>query len=172
VIQPVINPLVSNEADAGYTLMREATQWLQARGLPAWCMPRPLFEHRLAQGCFYGAYVGLDLAGVVSLTDAYHPAPWADLLPQKPFLWLSSLTVARRFAGQGIGSCLLATAEQIAHQRHVAYLVLDCYYGDGKLPAYYQQHGYRWIARRVNVYDDGIEHDDVLMEKQIAQVYT
>jgi catechol 2,3-dioxygenase-like lactoylglutathione lyase family enzyme len=45
--------------------------WLQMRGLPNWLMPRPLFDQRLGQGCLYGVLVGTDLAGAMSLTDAY-----------------------------------------------------------------------------------------------------
>jgi ribosomal protein S18 acetylase RimI-like enzyme len=163
----VTHPLICAEADAAYAIIVEAAQWLQARGLPSWCMPRVLFESRLEQGSFYGAYVGQELAGVMSLINEYRPTPWSDLLPQSRFLWFSSLTVARRFAGQGVGTFLLNAADQIARQKSFEHLILDCYYGDGELPAYYKRHGYIWIERRVNIYDDGIEHDDVLMYKRI-----
>lgn len=167
LIHPTVKLLTCDEADAGYSILVEAAHWLQARNLPMWCMPRVLFETRLQQGSFYGAYVGPELAGVMSLTDTYRPEPWVGLLPQDRFLWFSSLNVARRFAGQGVGSLLLDAAEQFARQKGFESLVLDCYYGNGKLPAYYERHGYRWIERRVNTYDDGIEHDDVLMYKPI-----
>jgi ribosomal protein S18 acetylase RimI-like enzyme len=159
--------LTMYEADVAYAILIESAAWLNSRDLPAWLMPRPLFDQRIAQRCLYGASVEENLVGVMSLTDTYHPEPWADLLPNEHFFWLSTVHVARAFAGQGVGSFLLQAAEEIAQQHGVTHIVLDCYYGDGTLPAYYQRHGYEWIERLVTVYD-GIAHDDVLLWKIIT----
>jgi phage-related protein len=61
--------LTMYEADVAYAILIESAAWLNSRDLPAWLMPRPLFDQRIAQRCLYGASVEENLVGVMSLTD-------------------------------------------------------------------------------------------------------
>jgi GNAT superfamily N-acetyltransferase len=164
ILQLTFKQLTRHDIPSGYAILVETSNWLKGRGLPSWQMPKAVFSERVYEGWIYGAFSEKRLVGVVSLTQNYRPAPWADLLPQR-YLWLSTLNVARDTAGLGLGSFLIAESEKVATTSDLNVIFLECYYGDGKLPDYYARHGFEWIERRIVVFDDGVEHDDVLMQK-------
>jgi GNAT superfamily N-acetyltransferase len=162
-----LQKLKRGETETAYALLVESTAWLKSLELPHWQMPKEVFEARFQEGCFYGAFADTELVGVVSLSVMYRPLPWEDLLPPR-YMWLSGLHVARNHAGLGVGSFLLQEADDVARSRNLEHIFLECYFGNSKLPAYYGKHGYKWLERRTVTFDDGVPHDDVLMQKHLT----
>ena len=60
--------------------------------------------------------------------------------------YLEAFTVHRNYAGQGVGSALLAWAEQEAVTRSLAVLRLDCWAENDALRAYYRRAGFSEAA--------------------------
>jgi ribosomal protein S18 acetylase RimI-like enzyme len=160
------NLLTDNEVNDGYSLVCETSEWLQSRGLPNWKMTYDVFTARIKAKCLHGAFVREELVGIISLMDSHYPEHWLDYLPQEKFLWLSTLHVSRRFAGRGVGEFLVSMSDNVARKNNIHWILLDRYYGNGKLPSYYEQLGYKWIDRRVTIFEN-CKHDNVLLHKQL-----
>ena len=59
------------------------------------------------------------------------------------WLWIRYLFVSEQLRGQGIGSKLLAAAEEEARQRGCKYAFVDTF--SFQAPAFYKKHGYREV---------------------------
>ena len=59
------------------------------------------------------------------------------------WLWIRYLFVSEQLRGQGIGSKLLAAAEEEAGQRGCKYAFVDTF--SFQAPAFYKKHGYREV---------------------------
>jgi GNAT superfamily N-acetyltransferase len=159
--------LASAEFEVGYAIVSEATEWLWMQNLPAWLVPRDLYQRRHTLGENYGLLIDNELRAVVTLT-AYHPRDWDEYLPATGFIWLATLAAARRFKGQGLGYITLRQAELLVRSQGVRSIYLDCYYSKGLLPQYYMRSGYQWLARKDLIFEDKSTHDSVLMFKTLA----
>lgn len=155
------------ELEAGYAIVREATEWLLTQNLPAWLVPHDVYRRRHALGENYGLLVDNQLRVVVTLTT-YHPEDWAAYLPTTNFVWLATLAATRQFKGQRLGRVALELAELIVRCAGTPSIYLDCYYSKGLLPGYYMRSGYQWLARKDLIFEDGSIHDSVLMCKTLA----
>ena len=162
--------LAANEFELAYAIVSEAAAWLHGRHLPAWLVPPAIYHHRHMRGENYGLLIDNEVCAVVSLTT-YRPEAWRDYMPETGFVWLASLAVQRRLKGQSLGHSLLAQAEAFEQHQGIRSIYLDCYYSNGRLPDYYTRAGYRWLARRALVFEDGSIHDSVLMRKMLTQVW-
>ena len=160
--------LTGAEFEAAYTIVREAATWLHERDLPAWLVPPNVYRQRHMCGENYGLLIGAQLCAVVTLTR-YRPESWAEYLPETEFIWLATLASQRKSKGQNLGRALLAHAEAFVRQQGIHSIYLDCYYSRGRLPHYYEQAGYRWIARQDLIFEDGSMHDSVLMCKTLVR---
>ncbi len=124
-------------ADAGAVLrlLDDATAWLVARGRTGqWGSgPASTDPRRIAQADAWATGGGLWLAevdgrpvGALVVGTATEYVPPAT----EPELYVNLLVTDRAYAGRGIGGRLLAHAADLARQRGVGLLRVDCYAGD------------------------------------------
>ncbi|MBY8875721.1 GNAT family N-acetyltransferase [Micromonospora sp. PLK6-60] len=136
------------DAPAVLRLLDDATTWLVARGRTgqwgtelASTNPR-----RVAQADEYAAGGGLWLAeldgrpvGALVVGPAMAYVPPAS----EPELYVNLLVSDRAHAGLGIGARLLAQAAELARERGVGLLRVDCYAGDDRaLVRFYERCGF------------------------------
>ncbi|PZF92498.1 GNAT family N-acetyltransferase [Micromonospora deserti] len=129
-------------------LLDDATAWLVARGRTGqWgTEPASADPRRVAQADTWAAGGGLWLAVlgdrpvgalVVGAANDFVPAP------TEPELYVNLLVTDRAHAGLGIGGRLLAHAAELARDRGVRLLRVDCYAGgDGGLVRWYTRQGF------------------------------
>jgi GNAT superfamily N-acetyltransferase len=60
----------------------------------------------------------------------------------KPMLYLEAFVTHREHKGQGVGKSLLKYAEQLALEKGIAYIWLDCYAENPDLQKYYEGAGF------------------------------
>lgn len=154
------------EFDSAYGLVTAADAWLRERHLPAYLVPPEKYAARQKAGENFGLFDQGILRAVVTLGEGM-PDDWAALIVYRPFLWLSTLASDRR-AQAPYGRDLMRFAEDYARSGGNRAVYLDCYVGNGKLPEYYLHLGYKWIERKLLIFNDGTTHDSVLMCKTLA----
>ena len=159
--------LTHEESATAYNIVKQSVERLLINQLPAWLMPYNVYEQRQIQGENYGLFLEEQLGAVVTLSASYHPQDWSEYLPETDFIWLGTLCVADQFRGQGIGRHTLTQAEVFLQEQRSCAVWLDCYYGNGFLPRYYQANGYKWVVRKELIFEDGSLHDSVLMSKNL-----
>lgn len=152
---------------ASYALVKEASEWLRLRHFPHWLIPHESYYRRQVNGENYGLFVDKVLRAVVTLTND-HPNIWSPSIKHQDFLWLATLASTREVPKAQFGITLLPFAEQYAASQHRSAIYLDCYYGNGKLPLYYEQCGYKLLERKLIIFEDGSKHDSVLMVKELG----
>ncbi|WP_422733705.1 GNAT family N-acetyltransferase [Micromonospora sp. WMMD558] len=136
------------DVNAVLRLLDDATAWLVARGgTGQWgSEPASTDPRRTAQADAWANGDGLWLAQlgqrpvgalvVGSATDYVPPAT-------EPELYVNLLVTDRAHAGHGIGGRLLAHAADLARERGVDLLRVDCYAGsDGALVRWYERQGF------------------------------
>lgn len=162
--------LEADEIDAGMAIITEVTDWLLSKGVRQWLqpLPRDLYAQRHARGENFGLFVDGELAAVVSLIDE-RPVYWKEWLPTTPFRWLATLASSRRYKGQGLGAVTIGKAEQHLTQHAIREVYLDCVYGDGTLPDFYESLGYEQISRQEQAFPAGT-FDAVLLKKTLPML--
>lgn len=146
--------LPETEFAAAVAILVEVTEWLLSKGIQQWLQPLPeaIYRQRQDAGENYALYVDGTLAAVVSLMT-YRPIYWAEYLPETPFIWLGTLAVARRFAGQNLGEVTVKRAVEAVRQRlqpgESTFIYMDCLYGTGFLPAFYTRLGFETLTRQL-----------------------
>ncbi|ROT33214.1 GNAT family N-acetyltransferase [Micromonospora sp. HM5-17] len=134
-------------------LLDGATRWLVARGrTDQWgSAPHSTNPRRVAQVTRWATDGGLYLAelagspvGALVIGAAVPHVPPAT----EPELYVNLLVTDRAHAGMGIGGRLLRYAEQLARERGIGLLRVDCYAGgDGALIRYYEGQGFTATER-------------------------
>ena len=129
-------------------LLHSATRWLVAQGrIGQWgTEPHSTNPRRInavtawaCEGGLYLACLGRTSVGAIAVGDAPSHVPPAD----QPELYVNLLVTSRDHTGQRIGHRLLNHARQIARQRNVDLLRVDCYRGDDRaLVRYYEGEGF------------------------------
>ncbi|WP_262283719.1 GNAT family N-acetyltransferase [Micromonospora sp. MA102] len=129
-------------------LLDSATAWLAARGRTGqWgTEPASTDPRRIAQADAWAGGGGLYLAQlgdvavgalVVGSATAYVPPA------TEPELFVNLLVTDRAYAGHGIGARLLAYAAELARERGLGLLRVDCYGGDDRaLVRFYEGCGF------------------------------
>ncbi|WP_406108303.1 GNAT family N-acetyltransferase [Micromonospora globbae] len=129
-------------------LLDGATAWLVARGRSGqWgTEPASADPRRIAQAQEWATGGGLWLAMlgdrpvgalVVGAATEYVPAA------TEPELYVNLLVTDRAYAGRAIGGRLLAHAAELARERGLGLLRVDCYAGaDGALVRWYERQGF------------------------------
>jgi ribosomal protein S18 acetylase RimI-like enzyme len=140
-------PLTAAEEAAGYQVICDTVDWLREKGIKLWetPLPREAYAARQQRGENYGLFVGGELAGVVSLVRGA-AQQWAEELPDRRIMWMSTLTTANAFRGRGLGRQIVEQA--IAHLavRGETMLYLDC--TPGFLVELYSEAGFEKVARK------------------------
>ncbi|MER6989983.1 GNAT family N-acetyltransferase [Saccharopolyspora hirsuta] len=130
-------------------MLDEAVAWLVANGRSGqwgsspWSESQKRREHiaeMVGGGTTWIAEVDGRAAGAMTLSSDPHPyVPPVD----EPELYISLLVSSRAYAGMGVGSGLLAHAQQEAERLGVGLLRVDCYAGgEGRLVDYYRRNGF------------------------------
>jgi GNAT superfamily N-acetyltransferase len=158
--------LAADDFNEAYALVKEAFEWLTLKQFPNWLVPHQSYFRRHANGENYGLFVDNVLRAVVTLTDDY-PTIWRQSIQHQDFIWLATLASARDAANVHYGKILVRFAEQYVASQGKPAIYLDCYYGNGKLPLYYEQCGYELLERKMVVFDDESRHDSALMVKEL-----
>ena len=150
-----------------YALVREAFEWLNLKHLPNWLVPYESYYKRHVNGENYGLFVDKALCAVVTLTNDY-PKIWHPSIRHQDFIWLATLASTREISNVQYGKTVVQFSEQYAASQDKSAMYLDCYYGNGKLPLYYEQCGYKLLERKMIIFEDGSKHDSVLMVKELG----
>ncbi|GIJ11685.1 hypothetical protein Van01_48990 [Micromonospora andamanensis] len=136
------------DAAAVLRLLDDATAWLVRQGRTGqWgADPASTDPRRIAQADVWATGGGLWLAevdgrpvGALVVGSATEYVPPAT----EPELYVNLLVTDRASAGRGIGGRLLAHAADLARERGVGLLRVDCYAGDdGALVRWYERQGF------------------------------
>ncbi|MFN8592071.1 MAG: GNAT family N-acetyltransferase [Thermomicrobiales bacterium] len=123
-------------------ILHGAQAWLASRGIPQWPRPFPgeWIAARHAAGEFLVARHEGEIVAVVRVLQR-DPQLWTDPA-QDDALYVHSLAVARKCAGQGIGAALLAWIGEQAKREGRSRLRLDCVATNPALWAYYERLGF------------------------------
>jgi len=156
----------AEEFDEAYAIVCEVTQWLLDKGSTQWRRPlaREVYAKRQERGHNFGLWQDGTLAVVVSITDD-RPDYWGDDLPGDRFAWLATRAARVSMKGRGLGAQTVALAEQHVSNSGLVRVCLDCHYGVGFLPSYYQRLDYRVVCRRTLFGNPG--YDSALMTKEL-----
>ncbi|MEV0809106.1 GNAT family N-acetyltransferase [Micromonospora sp. NPDC050200] len=144
----IIRPGGPADASTVLALLDGATAWLVARGRTGQWGTEPASSdpRRIAQADAWAASDGLHLAMlgdtaigalvVGAATDYVPPAT-------EPELYVNLLVTDRAYAGLGIGARLLEHAAELARDRGLGLLRVDCYGGDDRaLVHFYERCGF------------------------------
>jgi GNAT superfamily N-acetyltransferase len=129
-------------------LFDEAVAWMVARGQPGQWGDRPFSERpealeRVRQfaaspGLWIAERDGAPAGAVIVGVHPPHVEPVAA-----PELYIELLMSSRAHAGNGIGARLVRLAREIAVERGVDLLRVDCWAGAPSLVAWYERQGFR-----------------------------
>ncbi|MFC0031512.1 GNAT family N-acetyltransferase [Micromonospora chaiyaphumensis] len=143
-----IRPGGPDDAATVLRLLDSATAWLVARGRTGqWgTEPASTDPRRIAQtdvwttgGGLYLAMLGDTEVGALVVGSATAYVPPAT----EPELFVNLLVTDRAYAGHGIGARLLAYAAELARERGLGLLRVDCYGGDDRaLVRFYEGCGF------------------------------
>ncbi|GIH14475.1 GNAT family N-acetyltransferase [Rugosimonospora africana] len=143
-----IRPGGEDDVPRVLALLDGATRWLVARGRTGqWgTEPHSTNPRRIAQvtgmahgGGLYLAWSGTAPVGALAVGQAPDWIPPAD----EPEVYVNLLVTDRSYEGRGIGGRLLGYARQLAEQRNVGLVRVDCYGGDDRaLVRYYESQGF------------------------------
>jgi GNAT superfamily N-acetyltransferase len=129
-------------------LFDEAVAWMVARGQPGQWGDRPFSERpeALARVREFAASPGLWIAErdgepVGAVIVGVHP-PHVEPVAA-PELYIELLISSRAHAGNAIGARLVRRAREIAVERGVDLLRVDCWAGAPSLVAWYERQGFR-----------------------------
>jgi GNAT superfamily N-acetyltransferase len=143
-----IRPGGADDVPRVLALLDGATRWLAARGRTGqWgTEPHSTNPRRIAQvtgmarhGGLYLAWSGATPVGALAVGEAPEWIPPAA----EPEVYVNLLVTERSYAGHGIGGRLLGYARDLARQRGVGLVRVDCYASDDRaLVRYYESQGF------------------------------
>src|SRR5262245_52163087 len=144
-----IRQATGQDIDAVIDILREATAWLEQRGMPLWrqdeLQPNDI-SAEVRSGLFFLAEYGGEPAGTVKvqLEDKLF---WPDV-PQDGSAFVHRLAIKRRFAGGEVSSALLLWAIARTHALGRRYLRLDCEASRTRLRSVYERVGFGFHSNR------------------------
>ena len=147
---------------SAYSIVYDSALWLKNNEFPCYLVPEESYYERTVAGENFGLYLDSSLCAVVSLTHDF-PVAWETYISHKDILWLASLASLRNDEHKGYGKALVHKVHQYAALKQIAAIYLDCYFGDGRLPLYYEKLGYEALHRMDLIFEDNTRHDSILM---------
>ncbi len=143
----VFRPLTDAEEDAGYQIICDTVEWLRSKDIDLWRtpLPREVYAARHQRGENYGLFADGKLAAIVSLVRGA-PQQWAEELPDRQIMWMSTLTTANAFRGLGLGRQTVEQAISCLADRDDKILYLDC--KPGFLTEFYSGVGFEEVTRK------------------------
>jgi ribosomal protein S18 acetylase RimI-like enzyme len=126
-------------------LLEDVADWLESRGIDQW---RPgsfrrsvdFYAGSIARKEVHFAFLGDRLVGTLRVL-LREPIVWPEILVDDG-VYVFSLAVKRRWAGQGLGRRMLDWAAQHAAARDRRYVRLDCLADNEFLSQYYAKAGF------------------------------
>jgi GNAT superfamily N-acetyltransferase len=146
-VQPVST---EEELERFSCVLLEVAGWLEAKGQPMWradeLTPGALLERYGLEELRLGLLSGEPAAAmVVQESDGFF---WPNV-PEGESLFVHKLATARRLKGSGVAAAMLDWAKTRARKQGKSYLRLDCAADRPKLCRFYEQYGFRRVARRM-----------------------
>ena len=148
--------LRDSEFDQAHVIICEAVEWLLSRNIRQWTVPLPRHIYRGWQekGQNHALICNGALAVILSLVKETS-RHWLDKTGAQPCWWLSTAATSREFSGQRLGQKAIEEAKIYLAELGVEEIYLDCVYGDGFLPKYYESLGFESLARKTIQYPVG-----------------
>ncbi|MDP1692788.1 MAG: GNAT family N-acetyltransferase [Burkholderiaceae bacterium] len=150
-LNATLRPLAASDSlEALTALLHRAYAWLGEMGLNFTAVDQSVetTKRRVESGQCFVAEIGQQLAGTVTVCDAYDPntEPWARATPwfyRRDVAHLHQLGVDPSARGQGLGDQLVAAGEQWARDRGRGAIALDTAAPAAHLRQRYARLGYR-----------------------------
>ena len=144
---------LASDREVIFGLLESAASWLRARGIDYWqnWLAPPAHHTRwVDDGLSAGEFRLIEdpdgVLGCVRLQDS-DPLFWPDATDSAGYV--HSLTIDRRFAGQGLGARVLDLIASELAVRGVGLLRLDCGESAAGLRHYYESLGFRQVGTTV-----------------------
>ena len=152
-----------SEFDQAYSIICDAVDWLLSKNIRQWTVPLPrkIFRDQQRNSQNYTLICDGILAVVLSLLKESSPH-WLDQTGPAECWWLSTVATASDCRGRGLGRKAIEEAKNHLCGMGVEEVYVDCVYGDGFLPKYYEFLGFELLARKKIEYSTGL-FDMVLM---------
>jgi GNAT superfamily N-acetyltransferase len=157
------------DVENAYSILCWRIEYLLSKGIKQYEYPYPpkdVFVIRQKNNFNYALYDDKKLALIVSLIQNYKPDGWINEIKKDNFLWVTSLFSSKEYKGRNLGYVILDKIDTYAKEKGYNSLFLDCFLGDGFLVKYYNQKGYKEIARKEVEYPNR-KFQAVLMEKEL-----
>ncbi|HMG06601.1 MAG TPA: GNAT family N-acetyltransferase [Chthoniobacterales bacterium] len=158
------------------SVLAEAAQWAEDRGMPMWRNDELTSEHiarDVTAGYFFLAECAGEVAGTIKF-QLQDPLFWSDT-PEGEAAFVHRLAIRRTYSGGQLSNLLLKWAVDRAAALGRRYLRLDCEADRPRLRAVYERFGFRHHSdRRVGPYfvsryelplGTGRRPDDLMQEK-------
>jgi N-acetylglutamate synthase-like GNAT family acetyltransferase len=160
--------ITDSELDEAYAVICDAVEWLNAKDIQQWPspIPRRSYERMQARGQNYALFCEGRIAVVLSLAPGRNPH-WKGVVDEE-VTWLRTVATGQDARGTGAGREALAAAACEVAAAGATELYVDCVYGDGFLPRYYESVGFEQLARREITYLTGT-FDMVLLRKTLVE---
>ena len=144
-----ITPATAEDLEILIAFRDEASRWLRARGIDQWSSPWPS-EDLMAEGMLRNIKAGETFivwddgtpAAAITVDRWANPDLWTPAEAAEAALYAHKLTVARAYAGRGLGAELLDWAGTKAADSGATWLRLDVWTTNHDLQRYYLEQGF------------------------------
>jgi GNAT superfamily N-acetyltransferase len=139
-----IIPATPDQLDILVAFRDEAAEWLASRGIDQWQQPWPT-EDLMVEGILRNVRAGETFiiwddgtpAATITVNRWAKPELWTPEEAAEPALYAHKVTVARAYAGQGLGAELLDWAGTRAANGGAIWLRIDVWTTNERLQKYY-----------------------------------
>jgi GNAT superfamily N-acetyltransferase len=148
----IVAPARPDDLQTLITFRDEASRWLAARGINQWSAPWPS-EDLMAEGMLrniqagetFIVWDGSSAAATITLDRSPRPGLWTAVELAESALYAHKLTVARVYAGDGLGAEVLDWAGAKGASTGVKWLRLDVWTTNQRLQQYYLDQGFSYV---------------------------
>lgn len=141
-----IRPARRGELDTVWALARRAVAWMNGQGNPQWGEDYPtraLYEGDIERGELYSAWRGENLLGVACINTDQSPEYAAvDWEIPGPAMVVHRMAVDPQSQGHGVGSSLLAYAEELARSQGLPVMHVDTYTQNQRMQRLFMGRGF------------------------------
>jgi GNAT superfamily N-acetyltransferase len=147
-----ITPATAGDLEILIAFRDEASHWLRARGIDQWSRPWPSTD-LMAEGMLRNIEAGETFivwddgtpAATITVDRWANPDLWTPAEAAEPALYAHKVTVARAYAGRGLGAELLDWAGTRAADNRATWLRLDVWTTNYELQRYYLEQGFTHV---------------------------
>ncbi|MGB3161299.1 GNAT family N-acetyltransferase [Carnobacterium sp.] len=147
-------------------MLQQSALWLQSKGSKQWSgILKGEDRHNTSEAIERGeVFVGMideQMAGMFVLwsqQSEWDQEFWGKELSDD-YVYLHRLAVNRNFSGKGISKELLLEAKIYAKRRGFIAIRLDCIADNDYLNKLYQDAGFRYVGKKIDVLADGAKKD-------------